>query len=356
MITRDNWIRQWKGNTMKRIHVSALLILFVTVASYSVFTARAQESAPLKLVQTIKLGADIKGHFDHFGIDLKGQRLFVTAEDMKSVLVYGLADGKLIHTMGNISRPHAVLIRDDINRIYVTDGGTGDLKIFDASTYALISAVKLKLDADSIGYDPQTHLLYIDNGGGDVKETFSMISIVDTDTGAKVGDIKVDGDTLEALRLERSSPKMYVNNRAKNQIEVIDREKNAILTSWPVSGANMNVAMALDEAHHRLFIGCRSGHIVVFNTETGKQLQALPMDKGVDDVVFDAASGRIYASCDGAVNVYRETDPDHYQSLGKVPSGPGGRTSSLSPELHRYFVAVPAHDALPAEILTYEVN
>jgi DNA-binding beta-propeller fold protein YncE len=118
------------------------------------------------------LGAEIKGHFDHFGIDLKGQRLFVTAEDAKSVLVYGLNDGKLIHIMGDISRPHAVLIRDDINRIYVTDGGTGDLKIFDGTTYALLSTAKLKLDADSIGYDPQTHLLYIDNGGGDVKETF----------------------------------------------------------------------------------------------------------------------------------------------------------------------------------------
>jgi DNA-binding beta-propeller fold protein YncE len=342
--------------TMKRSITFAVSALSSTVLCACVLTARAQEPAPLKLVQTIKLGAEIKGHFDHFGIDLKGQRLFVTAEDAKAVLVYGLNDGKLIHTIGNISRPHAVLIRDDLNRIYVTDGGTGDLKIFDGSTYSLISTVKLELDADSIGYDPQTHLLYIDNGGGDAKQTFSLISIVNTDTGAKVGDIKVDGDTLEALRLERSSSKMYVNNRAKNQIEVIDREKRTILASWKVAGATMNVAMALDEAHHRLFVGCRSGHIVVFNTETGKQLEALPTDKGVDDVVFDAASGRIYASCDGAINVYRETDADHYQSLGKIASGPLGRTSSLAPELHRYFVAVPAHDAVPAEVLIYEVN
>jgi len=341
---------------MKRSLTLAVLILCGTALYLCGLATRAQEPAPLKLVQTIKLDAEIKGHFDHFGIDLKGERLFVTAEDAKSVLVYGLNDGKLIRSIGNISRPHAVLIRDDLNRIYITDGGTGDLKIFDGKTYALLNTVKLKLDADSIGYDAQTHLLYIDNGGGDVKETFSMISIVNTDTGAKVGDIKVDGDTLEALRLESSSSKMYVNNRAKNQIEVIEREKRTILASWPIAGATMNVAMALDETHHRLFVGCRSGHIVVLNTETGKQLEALPIEKGVDDVVFDAASGRIYASCDGVINVYRETDADHYQSLGKVASGPAGRTSSLSPELHRYFVAVPAHDAIPAEVLIYEVN
>jgi len=341
---------------MKRSLTFAVLAFCTTALCATFFTTRAQESAPLKLVQTIQLAADIKGHFDHFGIDLKGQRLFVTAEDAKSVLVYGLSDGKLIHTMGDISRPHAVLVRDDLSRIYVTDGGTGDLKIFDSKTYALLNTVKLKLDADSIGYDPQTHLLYIDNGGRDVKETFSMISVVNTDTAVKVADMKVDGDTLEALRLEHSSPKMYVNNPAKTEIEVIDRGKRTIVASWPVSDAKMNVAMALDEAHHRLFIGCRSGHLVVFNTETGKQLEALPIEKGVDDVVFDAASGRIYASCDGFISVYRETDADHYQSLGKVASGPLGRTSSLVPELHRFFVAVPPHDALPAEVLIYEVN
>jgi len=157
---------------MKRSLTFAVLALSSIAACATFFSAHAQEAPPLKLIQTIQLAADIKGHFDHFGIDLKGQRLFVTAEDAKSVLVYGLTDGKLIHTIGNFSRPHAVLIRDDISRIYVTDGGTGDLKIFDGKSYALLNTVKLKLDADSIGYDPQTHLLYIDNGGGDAKETF----------------------------------------------------------------------------------------------------------------------------------------------------------------------------------------
>jgi hypothetical protein len=31
-----------------------------------------------------------KGHLDHFGVDLKGHRLFVTPEDYKAVLVYDL--------------------------------------------------------------------------------------------------------------------------------------------------------------------------------------------------------------------------------------------------------------------------
>jgi len=45
------------------------------------------------------------------------------------------------------------------------------LKIFDGTTYKLVSTVKLLEDADSIGYDPATKYLYIDNGGGDVHQT-----------------------------------------------------------------------------------------------------------------------------------------------------------------------------------------
>ena len=316
----------------------------------------AQDSAPLKLAQTFKLPAEVKGNFDHFAIDLKTNRLFATPESYQAVLVLDVQSGKLIHTIRGIEKPHAILYREDLHHLYVTDGEAGDLKIFDSANYALLSTVKLLLDADSIGYDPATKFLYIDNGGGDAHETYSMISVVDTTAGKKVADMRVDGDTLEAMALERSSPKMYVNNRAKGQVEVIDRNKREVVASWPVTKSKTNVAMALDEANHRLFIACRGGDIVVFDTTTGLELTALPITKGVDDIVYDPAGRRLYASADGSVDVYEQTDPDNYKLLGKVPTGPLGRTSLLVPALKRYFVAVPQHGTESAEILAFEVH
>jgi DNA-binding beta-propeller fold protein YncE len=331
------------------------LILTTIIALFGV-AARSQDSAPLKLAQTFKLLPDIKGNFDHFAIDTKNNRLFATPEGYKAVLVLDLKSGKLIHTIRGIEKPHAILYREDLNHLYVTDGEAGELKIFDSTSYALLSTVRLLLDTDSIGYDPATKLLYIDNGGGDVHETYSMISVVDTTAGKKVADIKVDGDTLEAMALEKSSPKMYVNNKAKSQVEVIDRNKREIVASWPVTKSKTNVAMALDEANHRLFIACRGGDIVVFDTTSGKELTALPITKGVDDLVYDADSRRIYASADGNADVYEQSDPDHYKLLGKVPTGPMGRTALLVPALKRYFVAVPQHGTESAEILAFEVH
>lgn len=332
---------------MKHYSLLPALLLFA-------ISARAQDP-PLKLDQTLTLSADIKGNFDHFGVDLKGDRLFATPEGYHAVLVFDLKTGKPIHTIKGIGKPHAVLYREDLNRIYITDGDAGDVKIFDGKSYALLSSVKLLEDSDSIGYDSKTKYLYVDNGGGDVHQTYSMLSVVDTTTGKKLADIKIDGDTLEAMALETSSPKMYVNNKAKNQVDVVDRDKRAIIASWPVTKCKTNVAMAFDEADHRLFTACRSGEISVVDTQSGKEITSLPITKGVDELIYDPSAKRIYAACDGNMDVYQQSGPDDYKLLAKVPTGPLARTARLVPELKRLFVALPQHGTDPAKILVFDV-
>ena len=303
----------------------------------------AQSKAPLQLTGHDQMPASVVGRFDHLGIDLQGNRLFAAAESAHQVLVFNLRSGKYLRSIDGIGIPHAIFVRPDLDRIYITDGGAGELRIYDGKTYRLLKSVPLKVDADSIGYDPATHLLYIDDGGGDAHETFSMLSIVDTTTGTKVADIKIDGDTLEAMALEKSSDRMFVNDAAKNQVSVVDRRSRKLVASWPVTMGKRNVAMALDEVHHRLFVACRSGRIVVFDTQSGKELQSLQIGNGVDDLAFDPASKRIYATCgaDGATWVYEEQDADHYKLLGQVPSGPGGKNGLLAETLKRFYVIVP---------------
>src|SRR5437016_13387455 len=99
-----------------------------------------------------------------------------------------------------------------------------------------------------------------------------MLSLIDTTAKKKLADLKIDGETLEAMALEKSTPKMYVNNRARNQVSVVDREKRELVASWPVTLCKNNVAMDLDETNHRLFIACSSTQMAVVDTQTGKQL------------------------------------------------------------------------------------
>lgn len=336
---------------MKKLVALAALMLATGLAAWA--------AEPLRLETKYHMPTAIQGRFDHLTVDLRGHRLFVTAETAHQVLVFNLRDGKFIRAISDIGIPHAVFYREDLDRIYVTDGGAGELKIYDGKTYKLLGSAPLRVDADSVGYDPATHYLYIDDGGGDAHESFSMLSVVDTTSGKKVADIRIDGETLEAMALARSSSKLYVNNAAKNQVEVVDRKTRQRAASWPVTMGKRNVAMALDETAHRLFVACRSGVIVVIDTDTGKELQSLPIAQGVDDLLFDPASKRLYAACGsgaGSIAVYHEDDPNHYTSAGQVPSAPRGKNITLAPALGRLFITIPPQAGAPGEVYVYKVQ
>jgi hypothetical protein len=338
----------------------ALVLLFTIVSGV---TSSAQnsdsgathlEGEPLRLIQTITLPPTVKGNFDHFGIDPKRNRLFATPEDFKAVLVFDLAQNKLIHQIGGIERPHAVLYREDTDRLYVTDGGDGSVKVYDGEDYKMLDRIALLKDADSIGYDLSRKYLYVDNGGGDVHQPYSMFSVIDTTNNAKLTDIKIDGDTLEAMALDTYRPRAYINDKAKNSVVVVDRFKNKIVATWPITLAKGNVTMALDEQRQRLFAGCRDGKLVILDTNTGKELQSLPITPGVDDTIYDPKTKRVYAIGGGFVSVYDQITLDKYASRGSIPTDSKAKTGRLDPQLNRLFVAAPQSGAKSARIEIFE--
>ena len=345
---------------MKKLLLQAC-ILFVVAA-----LASAQEPAPLALIQTFEMpGVPLGPYTDHLAVDVKGHRLFATPQARKSVQVFDLSTGKLLQNIGGFENPHSVFYREDLDHIYVTDGGAGLLKIFGGRDYRLIKSVKLLPDADSIGYDSATKYLYVTNGGEGAKLDYSLLSVVDTTKGELVGEVKVSAGSLEAMALETSSPKIYIDITDKNQVAVIDRQKGTVLETWPVTKGKKNIAIALDEAHHRLVVGCRNtettGVIVVFDTQTGKEMEALPIAGWVDYMVYDPATGRIYASCGspvpngGHLYVYHVDTEGNYKLLGRVPTAPRAKTALFVPEINRIYVSVP-HYEKEARVLVYQVH
>lgn len=335
-------------------NISLLLSLFLASCA-----GAGAQLPPLKLVARYALPASTQGSFDHLGADYPGNRLFLTAKSEHQVLILNLRTGKYLGDIPNIQIPHAILVRPDVNRMYVTDGGAGGVRIYNATTYRQIGFIQMKKDTDSIAWDPRTKYLYVVNGGGDAHETFSMYSVIDTNTDKKLADIRIDGDTLEASVVDPSGSRIFVNNPAKNAVDVIDRNNRKVVAVWPITMATKNVAMALDPAAHRLFIGCRSGEIVVVDSQTGKELQILKIGKDVDDMIFDPASKRIYASCgagDGSTWVYQEQDPSHYKLLGDVVTAPGAKNEVLVPQLGRYYTVAPPAKNSRGAVYVYQTK
>ena len=296
-------------------------------------------------------------HFDRFGLDPVGHRLFVVPEDSGMVEVYSLPSFRLLHSIGGIGMPHGVMYLPDIDRIFVSDGTDALLRIYDGTSYRLLKTVKLLTDADALGYDPVSHDLYIANGGKDAKLDYTLLSIVDADNGRHIGDIRINGNRLEQMALEPDAGRLFINVTDRRAVGVIDLKTRKVIAMWPIAEGEINAAMALDEKDHRLFVACRSGALDVFDTETGKIVAVLPISKGADDMTYDPARKRIYVPCaQGVVDVFQERDPDHYTRMGRIPSGPMGKTGMLVGWLNRYYVAVPPHGSTQAEILVYQVQ
>ncbi len=338
---------------MKRLQL-VILMVFVTLAVSSI----AQDKLPLKLVQTIPLPGLQEGDFDHFAADVEGHRLFLTAEKNGAVQVFDTTTNKLIHTITGLEEPHAILFRKDTKRIFVVDGGASEVKIYDTDSYRLLGQVKLSVDADSIAYDPATKYLYVVNGGREAKTPYSLISVVDTSASKKLRDIRINSNWVEAIVLEKSGPRLFCNITGQNAVAVLDRSTSAMLATWPLpTGDKQNVAMALDEADHRLFVVSRNPpKLIVLNSDTGKVVSSLPSVGLVDDMAYDARQKRIYLAGDQYVDVFGQKDADDYVLLARVPGSFRAKTAILVPELNRYYLAVPRHGKKDAEVRVYEVQ
>jgi DNA-binding beta-propeller fold protein YncE len=320
----------------------------------------AQTESSIHPIQTIQLPG-VKGHFDHFGLDARHGRLFATLQAQGVVEVFNVKNGKQIGTIHGIGKPHAVLYRADRNRLYITDGNHdhGKVHVVDSRSFQVLMSVDLAPGAEQFGYDSTTHFMYVANGGHDAASPFGFVSVIDTDQGEKVADIRVETPNLEGVVVENSGDRVFVNDRLHSQVVVIDRKQRTVIGQWQISTAKLNVALALDEANHRLFVGCRSGQIVVFDTETGKEQASLPIAEGVDDLFFDPQTKRIFAATGsgaGSVEVYQQRDPDHYDSVAKVASASEGKNGLYVAQVHRYFVGVPDHGDTPASMLVYDIR
>ena len=329
----------------------------ITLGTLAVNLA-AQDKAPLKLVATIPLPGLHDGDFDHFAPDIEGHRLFLTAEENEKVQVLDTSSNQLIHTIEDVKAPHAIMFRKDLKKLFIVEGDASAVKVYDSDSYKLVGEIKLSIDADSIAYDPATNYLYVVNGGREAHTPYSLISVVDTNSSKKLRDIKINSNHVEAIVLEKSGPRLFCNITGQNAVGVLDRNKSVLTATWPLpAGDTQNVAMALDEPDHRLFVVTRKpGKLIVLDSNSGKVIASLPAVGMVDDMSYDPRQRRIYLAGDQFVDVFEQKDPDHYVLLAKIPGSFRAKTGILIPGLNRYYLAVPHHGDKDAEVRVYEVQ
>jgi DNA-binding beta-propeller fold protein YncE len=337
------------------------------MAMVCVHISQAEEKPPLRLLTTIPL-ANVSGRFDHSAIDLQGQRLFITGRDANTIEVIDLRAGKHVRTLPGFPQPQGAYYVASAKKLFVSTRNDGTCKIISGNSLKIIDSIKLSIGANVIAYDPSRKYLYIGHGGIQVGDTPTdkrgpgQIAIVDANTDKLVGNIETDPELRPgAIVVEQFGPRLFTTNALGSQIVIIDREKRTILTKWPLPHAERSGTVALDEARHRLFVGLRNpSQVLVFDSNSGKQITSFPTVDGIDRLLYDADNKRLYATGSaksgehqGSIQAYKQVDADHYELVARMPTGPDGGTSLLVPEMGRLYVALPRQGQTSAEIRVY---
>jgi len=327
--------------------------LAYTCAAVFLLATSAAARPPLQTEALRAAGAvalpGVEGRFDHFAIDLAGQRLFVAALGNNTMEVIDVAGMKRVKSIGGLHEPQGIRYLPDAQRIVVANGGDGATVFFDGATLNVAATAKLSGDADNVRYDAKSRLVYVGYADG-------ALGALDT-SGKVVADVRLPGHP-ESFQLETSGPRIFVNVPSAARISVVDRDKRAVVASWPVTQARSNYPMALDETNHRLFVGCRSpSRMLVYDTASGQVVTGIDIVSDTDDLFYDGVRRRLYvAGGGGAITVVEQQDADHYRVIQTVATAAGARTALFVPELSKLFLAVPHRGAQGAEIRAFDVR
>lgn len=312
-------------------------------------TIEAEDQIPTKATRAIALPG-VEGRIDHLAVDLKGERLFVAALGNNTLEVLDLAAGRRIHTISGLHEPQGVAYLPASNLIVVANGGDGSCRVFDGRAYQEKAKIDCKEDADNVRYDAATGRIFVGYGQG-------AVAAIDLTKQQRIADISLPGHP-ESFQLETKGKRIFVNVPSARQIAVIDREKKAVVATWPVNEAQANFPMAFDEGNHRLLIACRKpARLLVFDSETGRRVASEACSGDADDLFYDREQKRVYViGGEGAVSVFQQDGPDRYRLTGTVPTASGARTGLFVPETGHLYVAVPHREGQQGEIRDYRMR
>ncbi len=307
------------------------------------------EQPDIKLEQTIPLPG-VEGRIDHFALDATGKRLFVCALGNNTVEVLDLSKGERVHSIKGLGSPQGIVYLPEPNRLFAANDKGGICKIYDGKSFQPVGELNFKDDADNIRYDDATKKVYVGFGNGG-------IAIIDALDGKQVGSIKLSAHP-EAFEVEKNGGRIFVNVPNSRHVAVIDRNKSEVMARWKTGLAFGNFPMALDEANHRLFVGCRlPSKLVVLNTDSGDVVAKIDISGDCDDVFYDSKRRRIYAICGaGKIDIINQADANTYNASAKINTANGARTGLLVPERDTLFVAVPHRGSQKAEIRGYRIE
>jgi DNA-binding beta-propeller fold protein YncE len=325
----------------KTLCVLGIVVVAVCLMSGRVDTQSAE--GPYTFLKEIAIGGT-SASWDYASVDAAAKRLYVT--NGTRVVVIDTEKDAVVGEIGPTQGVHGFAIAPELGRGFASSGRENKAAIVDLKTLQILSKVDTGANPDAIFYEPVKQEVYTFNGG-DASST-----VFDAKTGKVVATIKLSGKP-EFAQEDQKAGRIYNNIEDKNEVAVIDINTHAVVASWPIAPGEEASGLALDLAHHRLFIGAGGTNLMVMMDSTnGKVLGKVPIGPGVDANNYDPVTNYAFASSggDGTVTIAQATSATDFKVVQTLKTQAGCRTMTLDPKTHKIYLAAAQYDtAAPAQ-------
>ena len=304
----------------------------------AVWSLAAQSKAPsYHPGKTIEIGTE--GGWDYASVDPEAHRLYVTHGTQ--VVVIDTTTDKVVGTIADTPGVHGFAIAHDLGKGFASNGRENKVSIVDLKTLATTSKVETGENPDAIMYEPGKQEVYAFNGRG------KSATVIDAKTGKVVATIPLDGKP-EFAQTDSKAGKVFVNIEDKNTIAVIDTASHQVTATWPIAPGEEASGMAIDLAHHRLFIGCSNKLMEMIDNTSGKVAGRVPIESGVDANAFDPQTLFAFSSNGaGTITVAHEDSPDKLTVVQTIKTQRGVRTMTIDPGTHKLYAAAVEYEPAP---------
>lgn len=307
--------------------------LFLTVTFAALPLCQAE--GPYHLLKEIPVGGE--GGWDYLSVDSENQRLYVS--HATKVVVIDISKDTVVGEITNTPGIHGVAVAPDLGRLFTSNGRENKAGMVDIKTLQTLSKIETGQNPDGMLYEPGRQEVYMFNGRG------QSATVIDAKAGKVVATIPLGGKP-EFATADPKAERVYNNLEDKSEVVAIDTKKHEVVNHWPIAPGEEASGMAIDVAHHRLFLGCGNKLMVMLDNTNGKVVGSVPIGQGVDANAFDPGTQLAFASCgDGTVTIAHEDSPDKLTVVQTLKTQAGSRTMTLDPKTHRIYLAAAKYEA-----------
>jgi DNA-binding beta-propeller fold protein YncE len=309
---------------------SSLLLAFLCASTTAL--------ADYRVLTQFKIGGE--GGYDMLCVDSAARRLYVSHATRVEVL--DADTGKKLGEIAPGNGVHGIAVVPELNHGFISNGKDSTVTMFDLKTLQVLKVIPSKgKKPDALDYDPETKQVFVCNGSGSV-------DVIDPAAGEVKSNLELGGG-LEQPAFNGQG-RMFVNVEDKSVIHVVDTHALKLIATWPIAPGEGPTGLAIDREHHRLFSACGNGNLIVVDSDTGKIIATLPIDKDPDGAAFDPATGRAFAPCrGGTLIVVQESAPDKFSVLQTVTTQLGARTIAFDEKTERLFLPTAEFGPAPTD-------